>query len=96
MKLKNMKITERDLIELGFERTDVSPEESGDEFEWYYYTSTVCQIDFITVCSNEIVNDEWSVEFFNTYPPIKITNLETFKTLYNTLKTIEDGQNTLG
>ena len=91
-----MIIKESDLIELGFERVDVPPQESGDEFDWHYYTSTVCQIEFITDTSYEIVNDEWSVEFLNSHPPIKITNLETFKTLYNTLKTIEDGQNTLG
>lgn len=91
-----MKITEQDLIDIGFERTDVPPEESGDNHEWYYYTLSVCQIDFITMGSDIVVNNDggWVVEFFNTYPPIKITNLETFKNLYNTLKTIEYEQNT--
>lgn len=89
-----MIIKESDLVELGFERVDVPPQESGDEFDWHYYTATVCQIEFITLCSYDIVNDEWSVEFLNTYPPIRITNLETLKNLYNTLKTIENGQDT--
>ena len=94
MTVGTMKITEQDLIDIGFERTDVPPEESGDNYEWYYYTLSVCQIDFITMESDKVEDGAWSVEFFNTYPPIKITNLETFKTLYNTLKTIEDEQNT--
>lgn len=87
-----MKITEKDLIDFGFDRTDVPSEESGDSFDWYYYTLSLCQVEFITLSSYDIIDDSWDVEFFNTYPPIKIKNLETFKSLYNTLKSIEDDQ----
>ena len=93
-----MKITEQDLIDIGFKKTDVTQEESGDDHDWYYYTFSVCQIDFITMESDKAANNDggWVVEFFNSSPPIKIDNLETFKNLYNTLKTIEDEQNTFG
>ena len=87
-----MKITEQDLIDFGFDRTDVPPEESGDSFDWHYYTLTLCNVEFITLGSNEIIDDTWNIEFFNSYPPIKIKDIETFKILYNTLKSIEDSQ----
>lgn len=89
-----MKITEKNLIDLGFIRNDVTKEESGDDHDWHYYDFSVCQVDFITLGSNDINDDSWNVEFFNTFPPIKIKTLETLEDLIITLKSIEDEQDT--
>jgi hypothetical protein len=56
---------EQDLIDLGFERVDVSAEESGDE-AFYYYTMDFGNgsLSLISPAHNEIVDDKWYVEIF--------------------------------
>ena len=58
---------EKELIALGFDRRDVTEEESGYEDDWYYY-----EMDFgdghlglISPSNDEVENDEWYVETFN-------------------------------
>ena len=58
---------EKELIALGFNRRDVTEEESGYEDDWYYY-----EMDFgdghlglISPSNDEVENDEWYVETFN-------------------------------
>jgi len=56
---------EQDLIDLGFERVDVSKEESGDK-AFYYYTYDIGNgtISLITQSNDEVENDNWHVEVF--------------------------------
>ena len=69
-------MTEQDLIELRFERVDVTAEESGYKRDWYYYT-----YDFtnrLSLISNDDIEAEitkgWYVEFFNTEDKIRFTD----------------------
>jgi len=55
---------EIDLIKLGFERVDETPESSGSSQPWYYYTKDVGKVGFL---SNDSDSDEakvgkWSVD----------------------------------
>ena len=58
---------EKELIALGFNRKDVTAEESGEENDWYYY-----ELDFanshlclISPSNDKVENDEWYVEMFD-------------------------------
>ena len=58
---------EQDLIDLGFERYDISAEESGEENDWYYYEINFGDghLGLISSSNDEVENDEWYVELFN-------------------------------
>ncbi len=55
---------EIDLIKLGFERVDETPESSGSDEPWYYYAKAIGQIDFLSCDSDsdEAKKNKWSVE----------------------------------
>lgn len=52
-------MTEKQLIELGFKREDVSAEESGNKPYYYYSYSLNLSITFITQANDEVVDDNW-------------------------------------
>jgi hypothetical protein len=58
-------MTEQDLIKAGFERVDVSSEESGDR-EFYYYTYDFGNGTFslISPANDELPEKGWYVEVF--------------------------------
>jgi len=87
-----MKITEDDLKTLGFRCEVVPPEESGDEYEWYYYTLDIPCISFISPASYEITDEEWYVEIFDIFPSMKIKDLTKLQSLITILKDIEKDQ----
>ena len=65
---------EKELIALGFERTDVTAEESGYETDWYYYTLTLGNhLCLITNDNTEVDKDKWYVEVFED-ETIRFTN----------------------
>lgn len=57
---------EKDLIKIGFQRTDVSAEESGDK-AYHYYTYELFQkyagITLLSNSNDETKKDEWIVTF---------------------------------
>jgi hypothetical protein len=56
---------EQDLIKLGFERTDVNKEESGDEdFHYYTYDFGLSRSISLITSANTDVDEYWSVEIF--------------------------------
>ena len=57
---------EKELIALGFNRKDVTAEESGEENDWYYYEINFGNghLGLITSSNDEVENDEWDVEIF--------------------------------
>jgi len=58
---------EQDIIDLGFTK------EFGDNF--YYYTYDFASgFSLITQASDEVVDNEWFVEIFETNPTIRFTN----------------------
>jgi hypothetical protein len=57
------KLTEQHLVELGFQRVDISKEESGMEDDFYYYDFDLGQFALISCDSDS--PDAWYVEFFD-------------------------------
>ena len=56
---------EEDLIKLGFERTDVSKDESGDvAFHYYTYDFGLSRSISLITPANTDVDEYWSVEIF--------------------------------
>jgi hypothetical protein len=55
---------EIDLIKLGFERFDESPESSGNPQPWYYYAKVVGKLGFLSndSDSDEAKRGEWAVD----------------------------------
>ena len=76
---------EQDLIDLGFERKDVTAEESGD-FPFYYYTYDITkELCLISSDDGEAKKDGWFVEMFD-YDDIKFTNVEDLQTLITVIE----------
>lgn len=68
-------MTEQDLIELGFERNDITAEESGYKRDWYYYIYVFANV--LSLISNDDMDAEnkgWYVEFFDTEDKIQFTD----------------------
>ena len=57
---------EADLIQLGFNRVDVSEQESGDK-PFYYYTYDIGNgtLSLITQSNDEVEDNNWHVEVFD-------------------------------
>jgi len=66
-------MTEKDLIELDFTRIDETAEDSGAPKDWHYYTYDVGSFCLISPASDEVENDEWFVDVFES-PEIRFTN----------------------
>lgn len=78
-------MTERELEILRFNKVEVSKEESGDEY-YYYYTHTIVKgLELISNSSNEVTNGEWFVEFFNTEIPVRFYDMSKVLGLLNLL-----------
>ena len=58
---------EKELIALGFNRKDVTAEESGYETDWYYYEMGFGdgRLGLISPSNDEVENNEWYVEIFD-------------------------------
>ena len=64
-------MTERELQKIGFKKVIVYQDESGMDNIYHYYTYDVVEgINLITPANDEIIDDSWYVEFFNTMPII--------------------------
>ena len=77
---------EQDLIDLGFEKVNISSEESGSKpyfYFTYYFTNGLC---LITRASDEIVNGKWSVEVFNTDESFEFKKVSELSTLIKILE----------
>ena len=73
------------LIELGFERNDVSAEESGD-FAFHYYTMDFGDLCLISNSDDKAITDlGWSVEIFD-YQSLQFTNEDDLKNLVDIFK----------
>jgi len=73
-------MTEREIIELGFIR------EHDEDGAYYYALDVVDGITFITTTNDEIKDDVWYVEIFNTDPIIRFYDFQEVQGLINTLK----------
>jgi hypothetical protein len=77
-------MTELELKLLGLQVEELK-EYDGDE-SYYYALDIVNGLTFITPTNEEIKNDEWYVEIFNTDPQIKFYNFGEVQGLINQLK----------
>jgi hypothetical protein len=66
-------MTEQEIIDLGFEKTIVPAEESGELTDFYYYSRDIEHICLISNSNDELVNGDWFIEileggirFFNS------------------------------
>ena len=76
-------MTEKDLINLDFTRNDETAQSSGAPNDFHYYTYDVGSFCLISPASDEVEEDGWYVEVFET-PEIRFTSrteLEIFITL---------------
>ena len=77
--MKKIRLTEKDLINLGFKRFD----EKDDNY--YYYTYDIGKLCLLSQANDEVVGDEWHVEIFEHFH-FRITDLEDLKTLIKILE----------
>ena len=86
-------MTEQDLIELEFERKDVDAEESGEPKDWHYYVYDFARgFSLITPASDEVIDDEWYVDLFETDEKIRFTLRSLVEIL---ITVINNGKKTL-
>lgn len=78
-------MTEEQLIGLGFERVDISSEESGENAYHYYTYELVNGFGLITPANDELENDKWFVEVFE-FPDLKLTEYDKLTTFMNSIK----------
>ena len=88
---RNTKITEQNLIALGFEKQI----EEDEENPFYYYTLNIVDgLYGITDANDEINNDEWAVELnFDCNPRIKFKDVKSLTELINLLNKNKDENN---
>jgi hypothetical protein len=76
-------MTERELILLGFKSEEIKEHDEDDSY--YYALDIVDGLTFITPTNEEIKEDEWYVEVFNTNPNIRFHNFGEVQGLINQL-----------
>ena len=79
---------EQDLIDLGFKRTDVSPEESGYDDAFYYYDMDFGNkkvVSLISPSDDEVIEDKWYVTIFED-ESLKIDKLNDLIDFINIMK----------
>lgn len=77
-------MTERELITLGFLSEQIKDHDEDDTY--YYALDVVDGITFITPTNDEIKDDNWYVDIFNTDPIIRFYDFQEVQGLINTLK----------
>jgi len=79
-------MTEEQLKALGFEQQAETSEPS-----FYYYTlDIVWGLSFISQANDEVENDEWIVEIFETTPAIKFKDAKKLSNLIEILNQNKD------
>lgn len=81
-------ITTDDLIRLGFERMDVSAEDSGDMPFYYFARRFTYGLDLLSISDNERVSDEWIINVMGDHD-VWIDNVDDLGNLINILNKIQ-------
>ena len=82
-KSKTYKMTERELILLGFKSEEIKEHEEDESY--YYVLDIVDGLTFITPTNDEIKDGNWYVDFFNTDPIIRFHEFGEVQALINQL-----------
>jgi hypothetical protein len=77
-------MTEREIILLGFKSQLINEHDEDDSY--YYVLDIVNGLTFITPTNEEIKNNEWYVEFFDTEPSVRFDNFGIVQGLINKLR----------
>lgn len=83
-----MSLTEQNLIDLKFKRENISPEESGDAYDWHYYVLEIggeYGLDLISNASDKAKEDGWTVGLLN-YNEFEYSDVYLLSNLINALK----------
>ena len=59
-------MTEQTFIDLGFQRNEVTPEESGYEYTFYYYTVDIGDICIMSNADDEAAKNGWEAIIFDS------------------------------
>lgn len=79
-------MSEQDLIELGFSKQVVLVKESGNQYDYYYYTLDLMDgIAFYSSGNDEMINGEMYIKCFEV-PDMHITSRYDFENLLTVLK----------
>lgn len=79
-------MTEKEIQLLGFEKSDVSGEESGEN-SYHYYTYKITKgLELISCDSDNLLDGEWYVEFFDTEVPVRFFDMVKVQSLISTLE----------
>jgi hypothetical protein len=76
-------MTEREIQLLGFQKEEMKEHEEDESY--YYALDIVDGLAFITRSNDEIKDDNWYVEVFNTDPAIRFTEFGEVQALINLL-----------
>lgn len=76
-------MTEKEIQLLGFQKENLL--EFDQDGSYYYVLDIVDGLTFITPANEDIKNDEWYVEVFNTDPYIRFHQFEEVQVLINKL-----------
>lgn len=80
-------MTENDLIDLGFNKVIITDKESGNGFDYYYYTLLIMEgLDLVSIDSLDVIDNNWRIFNFE-WPDIKSINKESIKFLIDLAKT---------
>tara|TARA_B110000285_G_scaffold66331_1_gene76201 strand:+ start:167 stop:421 length:255 start_codon:yes stop_codon:yes gene_type:complete len=82
---------EQTLKDLGFEIQHLTPECSGSDYDWYYYTLNIGDICLMTNADDEAIENGWEVSIFDLQScVIKDSKdlIDLIKILKNNTKTI--------
>ena len=75
-------MTEKELLKLGFTK-ECSSEFIDDELDFYYYVKEITDgLTFISNGNDDMEEEEWFVEFFNTEVHIRYYEYTTVKMLF--------------
>lgn len=76
-------MTEREIQLLGFQKEEMKEHEEDESY--YYALDIVDGLVFITRSNEEIIDDNWYAEVFNTDPAIRFTEFGEVQALINLL-----------
>ena len=78
-------MNEQYLKDLGFERTIVPMEESGDDRDFYYYTLDIGDITLMSNDDEKAEKEGWNVNIFD-FPSVEISDYNDLAALINILE----------
>ena len=86
-------MTEKELIEAGFEKQEANSIDTNNGFDYYYYELDLCEgIYLVSTESDEVENDNWCIKSFDI-PALRIetkAHLDEFLELVKTLTGCEN------